>query len=256
MSRSQQARPTKQERRDAARERARELREAQQRRERRNRWILISGIVAFVAIVAIAIVAIVNNGSNGASGDVADRPAGGTDDGAITVGSGGAGTVNEGAPEVDVYLDYACPHCAEFEATYGQQISDSVEAEDITLRVHTVAYMDDSGDGSGISSRGGRAAAAVADGAPEEFMEFNNQLFAEQAASQGEVSDEQIAQVAADVGVDEGVIDSFGPDTFNDWIVYTTSQARNDDIDGTPTVKVDGEEVSPQPGWLEEAVAG
>src|SRR5690625_3629488 len=100
MSSSQNAKLTKQQRRDAAREQARKLREAQQRREKRNRLLIIIGVIVFIAIVVAAIVSIVVAANRAPLEGVDERPSVATEDAAFPVGADGVGSVNDGAPEI------------------------------------------------------------------------------------------------------------------------------------------------------------
>jgi len=246
------AKLSKQERRDAAREQARKLREAQKRRERRNRVLIIAGVVVFIAIVAAALFSIISSANKDPLEGV-EQPAGATEQGAIQVGADGVGSVSEGAPVVDLYLDYLCGHCANFEAINAGVLDELAANGDATVNYHPVAYI----GGSDFNIRAANALATVATDSPEHFGELNTQLF----AAQGEggatpLSDDQIADVAREVGVPDDVIDTFTDGRFTEWVEGATEQARADDIRGTPTVLIDGEDFTgwQQPGALEQAV--
>lgn len=260
MSRTQPAPQSKEARREAARERAKQLREAQARREKRNRVLLIAGVVVFVVIVALAIYSIVaSSSSKPPLDDVGDAPSGVTESGAIPVGADGAGTVNEGAPELDIYVDYLCPHCATFEEINGEDIVDLVAAGELTALVHPVSYMDRSSDYTGFSTRGAQATAVVAEKAPEQLLDFNLALFEAQGPGGGvELSDEQIAEAGRSIGLDDDVVATFGGENFKDWVLAASGQARNDGVTGTPTIQLDGEDFNDwtTPGALAKAVAG
>lgn len=67
-----------------------------------------------------------------------------TDQGAITFGSSlSAGTVNEGAPTVQIYYDYLCVHCNDLEREHGAELSKLAEDGKITLELHPVGMMDE-----------------------------------------------------------------------------------------------------------------
>lgn len=237
----------KQARRDAAREQARKLREAQQRREKRNRLLIIGGVIAFVAIVAVALISILSS-SGGPDLSETERPSTATEAGAIPVGAdGAAGTVNEGAPTVDVYYDFQCPHCATFEATNGDVLNELAANGEATIEYHPISILDNSGNGSGFSTRGAQAVAVVAHEAPELFPEFNAALFDAQGPGGGvALTDEQIAEAAAEVGVPQDVIDNFGGSTFRDWVRAATTKAAEEGVTATPTIHINGEDFV---GW-------
>lgn len=239
MSSSQNAKLTKQQRRDAAREQARKLREAQQRREKRNRLLIIVGALVFIAIVIAAIISIVVAANRAPLEGVDDQPSAATEEGAIPVGADGVGSTNEGAPVVDVYLDYLCIYCAQFEATNGADLEELAESGEATVNYRPIAYLTQNSD---FSVRGANALAVVAEDAPEQFTAFNMELFAAQGEGATPLSDEQIAQAGLDVGVPQDVVDSFTDGRFNDWVSAASEQASNDDVRGTPTIHINGEE--------------
>ena len=262
---------SKSEKREAAREQARQLREAQAKREKRNRNLMIAGIVALIVIVAVAVYAIISAGNEQANESaieqVSEVPANTTlADGGISLGSSlTAGTANEGAPVLDVYLDFTCTYCEQFEAVNADDIDAMVSAGDATVVYHPVAILDSTGDFSGFSGRAAQAAAVVADQAPEAYNAFQGALFdlyrgagATEGAAAGEPTDADIAAAAVEAGVPQAVADAIDDGSFTEWVEATTQQFGKDGHTGTPTVLIDGEDFE---GWTEEgalaqAVAG
>jgi len=248
------AKVNKQERREAAREQARKLREAQKRREKRNRLLIIAGVIVFIAIVAAALYSIISSANRSPLESVGAEPAGVTETGAIQVGADGVGSANEGAPEIDVYLDYLCTHCWTFETVNGTALDELAANGEATVNYYPITYI----TASDFNLRASNAVGEVATQSPEHFTDFNAQLF----AAQGEggatpLSDDQIADVAREVGISDEVIESFADGRYNEWVQGVTEQARRDDVRGTPTILIDGEEFTgwQQDGALAQAVA-
>ncbi|WP_127126513.1 thioredoxin domain-containing protein [Georgenia sp. SYP-B2076] len=247
---------SKAEKREAAREQARVLREAQAKREKRNRNLIIIGIVALIAIVAVAVYSIVSAGNEKAGQSaieqVSDVPANSSmADGGISLGSSlVAGTANKGAPTIDVYLDYTCPHCADFEKINGADVDELVSTGKATVVYHPIPLLDQSGDLSGFSGRAVNAAATVADKAPEAYNAFQKALFALYAnATDPNPTGEQIAAAAVQAGVPQAVADTFTAGTFKDWAKASLEQFAKDGYRGTPTVLINGKDFE---GWSEK----
>jgi protein-disulfide isomerase len=258
------ARPSKNERRDAAREQARVLREQQARRDKRNKIIAIGGLAAAVVtlVVVAAIIIIPSLGPGIAySADDADTvsladvtaPAAAEDNGAIPVGQDGVAGVPaaDGDVVVSVYFDYMCPYCGQFEAANDAELAQLREEGGVTVEYHPISFLDAQSSGAEYSTRAGNAAAVVADQDPEHFAAFSSALFANQPeeGTKG-LTDEEIADLATEVGVPSAIVDAFtdtAPDaewrTFAPWLAATTNQA-SDDLGGisTPTVLIDGEQ--------------
>lgn len=252
MAEADKNRPTKQERREAAREEARRIREEQARREKRNRTLVIGGVVLGVLVVIAVVWAVLSRGSVSAL-DGVDSPAGSTQKGGIPVGASlAAGTTNEGDDVLDVYFDYTCSYCNIFEELNAQDVQTIAQDGLATVVFHPVAILDRSGDFSGYSGLAANAAATVAQHAPEEFLAFHDALFdpwseASKAAQEaGATTIEnppglaEIEEVALAAGVPQDVVDRFADGEFRSWVEATTRQMGLDGLDHTPSIFLDG----------------
>ncbi|MFI2753152.1 DsbA family protein [Cellulomonas sp. P22] len=255
-------RPTKAQRRDDARVQALKLREEQKKREKRNRFIAIGGLGAALAVLIFVVVTILSHASPTTSasdaaytGDeqtLADvkTPSTAQENGGIPVAaSGDAGSTAENGTVVDVYLDYMCPVCGQFEDGNGAQLAALRDEGDVTVVYHPISILDRLSNGTEYSTRAANAAAAVADLAPEKFVAFSDALFANQPEENTDgLSDEQIADIAKEVGVPDDVVAVFTEtDGDNPWRVYApyvsalTLQADEDlDKVQTPTILING----------------
>jgi protein-disulfide isomerase len=258
---------SKAERRDAARAEALALREKEQQRDRRNRIITLS--VLAVALVALGVVVwmILQQGAKKNVDDVplanVTMPSTAQPDGGIPVGKdGAAGTENADAPVIDVYLDYMCPICGQFEQTNADTIDEMVAAGDATVVYHPISILDRASQGTEYSTRSASAAAYVADKAPEAFPAFHAALFTNQPAENTKgLTDEQLAGYAEDAGapadVAKAIEDGTARETFGQYVFSATSEIQKDEgFTGTPYVLVDDTVVSNwnDPSALQQAV--
>ncbi len=261
---------TKAQRREAARAEALALQSKQAARDRRNRIITFSVLGAAVLGLAVVIWMILQEGQKSAMEKVDAVPAAATynDATGIPFGADGAGSVNEGATEVGSYVDFLCPHCAEFEAANGADLSTLTADGDATLVIHPVAIMD--GGDDGYSVRAAAAFAWVADNAPEQALAYQQVLF-ENQPSGGSLTEQQLADLAEGVGVPAdvaaAVADGTAHDTYGGWVQAATEEVLADESlenpetggFGTPTITLDGERWSGNwsvPGELLGAVTG
>ena len=250
---------TKAQRREAARAEALALREAQAKRDKRNRLITIGALVAGVLVLvgvflAVWIPAMKDQNKTidaVAAGNLADvtSPSTSRDDGGIPMGAdGAAGTENEGAVEVGVYLDYMCPICGQFEETNGATLDQLRESGDITVVLHPVSILDRMANAQQFSTRSAAAAAWIADRAPEQMNAFNAIMFQNQPEENvSTLTDEQIADLAEQAGVPSAM--PAATETYADWAAPATSLVLGDEAlvnpqsggFGTPTITIDGE---------------
>jgi protein-disulfide isomerase len=266
---SNQPRPTRNERREAAREKARILREEQKKRERRNKFFIQGGIiVAVVAIAALVITLIVQNnrpegpGPQNMASDGILLTAG--EDGGITAVETPALDAGEAptptSPDdsgtvanIVMYIDYLCPFCGQFEGTNSESIRTMVEEGAATLEVHPVAILSNKSAGTRYSDRAANAAACVADNSPESFFDFNALLFENQPEEgTSGLTDDELKALAEEAGVSnlstiEQCIDD---EQFKSWVRDATNRALTEEvpnsdlpsITGTPTVLVNGQQ--------------
>ncbi|MCU1571782.1 MAG: hypothetical protein JWR33_2523 [Naasia sp.] len=256
------SRPSKNERREAARDKARQLREQQKRRERRNRLFLFSGIaIVSLAIIAVVAVIIVNSirppgpgPANMASDGIkigadlaaVQTPALAADEDPIPSEANPANVV-----DIRVYIDYLCPFCAQFEATNAEQIQAWVTQGSATVEIHPISILNASSQGTRYSTRAANAAACVANYSPDTFFAYSAALFANQPAENTSgLPNSQLIDLAKTAGVTSPAkIESCINDgTFNGWVTDATNRALTgplpdsdvENVKGTPTVIVNG----------------
>lgn len=262
--RSDLLRPSRNQRRAEAREKARQLREEQQKKERRNRWLLQGGVaLAALAIVAVIALVIVNSvrpegpgprnmASDGvriAEGfEVVPTPA---------LPAGADPVVSEANPagvvDIQIVVDYLCPICGEFEETNGAFIQTLIESGAATVEVRPIAILTSRSAGTEYSLRAANAAACVADRTPSAFFDFHTALFEEQPeeGTPG-LDDDQLIELAVGAGSSRSAIeDCVRERTFASWVRAATDRALSgplairdvdaERVEGTPSVFVNGQ---------------
>lgn len=261
-------RQSKNQRREAAREKAKQLREDQRKKDVRNRVILISSlsVVVLAILVGITLVITTTIGRTAGPGPLnmaSDGITIGTDFTAVSTPALAAGedpvpTVNDpasGTVDIRVYVDYMCPYCGQFETTNNAQMAEWLQSGAATVEIHPLSILDRSSLGTKYSTRAANAAACVANYAPDQFWAFNGLLYSNQPEENSSgLDDDTIKGLVEQAGVtDAGDIDSCIDDTqFKGWIADATSRALagplpdTDEakVTGTPTVLVNGQKYS------------
>src|SRR5699024_8818482 len=102
----------------------------------------------------------------------------------------------EGAPELDLYVDFMCPACGQFEQVNGEDIAKAVSSGEVTAVYHPLGFLNRMSQGTNYSTRSATAFATVATEAPDKAMDFLTELFAKQPeeGSKG-LTDEKIAEI-------------------------------------------------------------
>ncbi|WP_382303881.1 DsbA family protein [Herbiconiux sp. UC225_62] len=255
---------SKNQRREAAREKAKQLREEQRKKDIRNRVILISSlsvvVIAIVVGITLVITSTLKPAGPGPLNMASDGITIGTDFTAVTTPALAAGEdpvpttpdTASGVVDIRMYVDYMCPFCGQFESTNNAQIGDWVKSGVATVEIHPLSILDRSSLGSKYSTRAANAAACVANYSPDQFWAFNGLLFSNQPAENTEgLDDDTLKDLVKQAGVTaQSDIDTCIDDTqFKGWVADATSRALqgplpNTDekaVTGTPTVLVNGQ---------------
>jgi protein-disulfide isomerase len=263
-------RQTKNQRREAARDKARQLRDQQKKRERRNKVLLQGGIIlgslAIIAVVALVLVNSVRPAGPGPENMLSGGirigqnfeavPTAAMEPGATPTPIPPAAGEDEGEDEqpidIQIYLDYFCPFCKDFEDTNSPQIASLIESGAVTYEVHPISYLDRVSLGARYSSRAANAAACVADKSPDSFWAFNQAMFANQPPEQtAGLSNDQLVELVLGVeGIQarDDIEACIRDEEFRNWVTEITAFASNfgvpgtdvSTIEGTPTVLVNG----------------
>jgi protein-disulfide isomerase len=229
--------------REAARRRIEEKRAAEAaaraRAQHRQRTV-VGGIVAGVLLVVAVIVVIAVQSSRTSTSADAQVPAGTVDDGTgIPVGDSAAPVT------VDVYEDFQCPFCAQFEAMTGDTLDQLVASGQARIVYHPIAILDRAST-TDYSTRALNAAGVVLDEAGlDAFAQFHDLLFANQPAEgTAGLTDDELVDFAAQAGATgDAVANGIRDRTFEDWTKQVTDASSQAGVTGTPTVLVDGEKL-------------
>ncbi len=256
------SRLSKNEKREAAREKARILREEQKKKDRRTKVLVQGGVIlASLAIIAVVALVIVNSirpegpGPKNMASDGIQINQGliATETPALQPGDDPVPNVRDeaaGVLDIQMYVDYLCPICGQFEATNGDYITSLLDNGGVTVEIHPIAILDRLSQGTKYSTRAVNATACVANFTPNNFYAFHNALFANQPAENtAGLSDDELVTLATDAGADSAdVADCIRNQTFKTWATNATARALNgpipnsnvDQVTGTPTIIVNG----------------
>ncbi|UFS59533.1 DsbA family protein [Subtercola endophyticus] len=257
-------RQNKNQRREAAREKAKALREAQHKKDVRNRAILFSGIgvvvIAIIVCVALILVSSMKTAGPGPANMASDGIKIGTNNVAVTTPALAAGqqptpsaTNAAGVLDIRVYIDYMCPYCGQFETTNLTQIDKWVNQGAATYEVHPLSLLDRSSLGTKYSTRAANAAACVANYSPNNFFDFSSLLFANQPQENTSgLTDAQLQGFATQAGVSSSdqINACITNGDFKNWVADATTRATTEPlpgstvskVTGTPTVLVNGQQ--------------
>jgi protein-disulfide isomerase len=221
-----------------AQERLAAERAAQKAADRKRSILLGSVTVVVIALIAGGVALAYVNQSNAAK-DVGTLPANVSSEnyGVIT------GTKTTGVPVIDVYEDFQCPACAQFEAAAGPTLKELADDGLATVVYHPMQFLDQNLNNDS-SARAANASGCAAD--QDKFLAFHNQVYANQPEREGTgFTDEDLLGFGAAVGLtNEQFTTCVADQSFAKWALNGVQrEAENRGVNSTPTVFVDGREL-------------
>ncbi len=146
---------------------------------------------------------------------------------------------------IDIYEDFLCPGCGQFEEVYGQQIEQAVETGRAVVRYHAMAILDEHSDPVGYSTEAANAAICAAEAGI--FPDFQTSLFAAQPAKGGAgYSTEALVALGRELGAGEKFAACVRQGARDGDVAALTQRAieqapSGEGGFGTPTITVDGQ---------------
>ncbi|KQQ43199.1 MULTISPECIES: DsbA family protein [unclassified Nocardioides] len=209
-----------------------------QKRAERRRTIRSITLVVFALVVVVGIAFGVQSLRGG--GEVTASPAGQSEYG-VTIGE-------QDAPhQVVIYEDFLCPFCGQLEAGTGEELQQLADDGSVLVEYRPFNLLSRIGD---YSERATSAFAVVLEeSGPETAKEFHDLLYANQPSEEGPFPDNQaLLDLAVEAGAEESAVsDGILGESMVDWVEAATTAAQDAGVQGTPTVLLDGEQISGDP---------
>ena len=213
------------------------------RRRQRTIWI---SVTAVAVLVVAAIVGLSLYHRNRPA--VIATPAGTVDDGGAHFGLVAAG---DGPVRVEVYFDFLCPLCTQFEATLTPTLDQLVAAKKITLSWHPLGFLDANSTPAGYSTHAAASAGCAADASQGteagKLKAYGQLLFAAQPA-QGSagLTDDQLIDLGGQAGIiNPAFAQCVRASKYAAWVGQGTDDAARRGVTAPPTVYVNGKPVTP-----------
>ncbi len=161
------------------RERLRQAQAAAAKQQRLTRIIGVGAAVLVLVVIGVFVgVLFQNQGKQAASSSV--TPPNATSDGKAVVQN--PGKAKAGAPTVELFFDYQCPVCKQFETAFGGPLTSLAASGDIQLNYRTMTFLDNNLNND-ASLRAG-VAATCADTVGK-YSDYHNAIYANQPQSEG-----------------------------------------------------------------------
>jgi protein-disulfide isomerase len=216
---------------------------AAERRRRRTIWISVTAVAVLVIAVIVGL-----SVYNRDKPTVIATPAGAVDDGGLHSGLVAAG---DGPVRVDVYFDFLCPFCKQFEQTATPTLDQLVAAKKITLIWHPLGFLDANSNPPGYSTHAAASAGCAADASTGngagKLKSYGQGLFDNQPAEgSAGLTDDRLIEIAGSAGIINPAFAScVRSSKYAPWVSQGNDYAARRGVTATPSVYVNGKPVTP-----------
>ena len=156
----------------------------------------------------------------------ANTPADATRDGGLQVRPGGSGAIPGDAVKVELYTDFMCPACGRLERSLGPRLQEAVDAGQIRLVLHPVAFLDQVSPDH-YSTRAAAALAWVADHDAAHLLAVHRALYEQgfqpEEGSGKTVGKEAIGAQLVKAGMDKDAAVQALAGDYEPWVAKATS---------------------------------
>ena len=143
-----------------------------------------------------------------------------------------------GIPAVEIWEDFQCPVCAQFEALHGDYIASLIVDKKAKVTYHPLSFI---GTESVIAAN---AAACAAD--EGKYVQFHNELYKQQSTSEnsGKWSTDFMLSFGASLGLQSEKFQACVKNgEYNGWVQNVAQAGASRNVNSTPTVFVNGKEI-------------
>lgn len=203
-----------------------------------TRNIVIAVVVGVLLIMVVPTVLSKRTDSNAKtpSSVSADRNYGITFNGDLT-----------GVPVIDIYEDFQCPVCAQFEKLNGDYIESLIADKKATVVYHTLSFLGPE------SVQAANAAACSAD--QGKFLKYHRTLYANQKGENtGAWSNDVLTVLGQVAGITEKKFsECVNKGDYLKWVVNVADAGAKANVNSTPTVFINGKEIDRNTEYFDAA---
>ncbi|WP_280499134.1 DsbA family protein [Nocardia cyriacigeorgica] len=160
-------------------------------------------------------------------------------DGAVRVGD------EDAKVTVRVVMDLQCPACKAFEEANGSVLEEAVREGTAAVEYSVITFLDTMSE-TEYSSRAGNASFCVASSGLDNYQSWLSEMYAKQPTEGGAgLPDSDLIDIAESAGyTDSAVAECITNRQYDSYLRTKTTQVLASGVSGTPTVYVNGAEVT------------
>jgi protein-disulfide isomerase len=152
-----------------------------------------------------------------------------------------------GVPVIDVYEDFQCPVCAQFEKLNGDYLESLIADKKATVVYHTLSFLGPE------SVNAANAAACSAD--EGKFLKYHRTLYANQKAENSGAWSNDVLNVLGQVAgiTSKKFSECVKKGNYLKWVVNVADAGAKANVNSTPTVFINGKEIDRKTEYFDPA---
>jgi protein-disulfide isomerase len=156
------------------------------------------------------------------------------------------GVAKAGAPVVELFFDYQCPICKQFEDLYGEPLQVLANAGEIELRNRNMNFLDNNLQNDSSTRAGVAATCSDVSG---KYPAFHAEIYSHQPANEGDGYTDEVLRdtIPASVGITGEALTKFqacyDQQSTKAFVQAMNDLASKDGITGTPSFHVNGKDI-------------
>lgn len=143
-----------------------------------------------------------------------------------------------GVPKVDIWEDFQCPVCRNFEAVNNKQLNEWINKKEIVAVFHPLSFI-----GAESAYMANASACAADEG---KFLQFHEVLYANHAATEnsGQWNAITLTALGAKIGLtSKSFAECVSSGKYQDWVTNVANDGNSKKINSTPTIQINGKEI-------------
>lgn len=143
-----------------------------------------------------------------------------------------------GVPVIDIYEDFQCPVCAQFEAAQGDYLEALIADKKATVVYHTLSFL---GPESIAAANAGACSADEG-----KFLDYHKMLYLTQPKeNSGAWTNATLAAAGQSVGISsQKFTNCVTKGEYADWVNNVAAEGAKKNVNSTPTVFINGKELT------------
>ena len=143
-----------------------------------------------------------------------------------------------GVPKIDIWEDFQCPVCRDFEAVNNKQINEWINKKEVVAVFHPLSFI------GAESAYMANAAACSAD--EGKFLQMHEALYANQSSTEnsGKWNAISLVGMASNIGLtSKSFAECVTSGKYQDWVTNVANDGQAKKVNSTPTIFINGKEI-------------